>query len=71
MLGTIIIEPHLTEHLKACKEVWFETTLGDDRVHISDLDDDFLEYTVGAIDTQRLVEFDEIGQANIDNAMET
>lgn len=71
MLGTIITESHLTKHLKACKEAWFETTIGDDRDHINELDDNFLEYEVGAIDIEGLAEFNDIGQANIDNMMET
>lgn len=69
--GTLITKPNLTEYLKVCKVAWHETIVRDNRIHVSELDDEFLNYAIGALDTDGLNDIDEIGQANIDNEMET
>lgn len=65
MSGTPIIDPDLSEHLKICKAAWYEITVADNKIHISEQDEDLLDYAIGAIDT---VDSEE---ANIIDAMES
>lgn len=71
MQGTLITEPNLTKHLKVCNAARYETIVGDNMIHVNEEDNDFLDYAIGALDTDDLNDIDEIGQANIDNAMKT
>lgn len=44
--------------------------MGDNKIFVSELDDDILDYAMGAYDSSDLTALDEIGEANIINAME-
>lgn len=70
MQGILVTEPELTDHLKKCNAYWFETTMGDNKIFVSELDDDILDYEMIAYDSADLAALDEIGEANIINAME-
>lgn len=44
--------------------------MGDNKIFVSELDDDILDYSMVAYDTIDLEALDEIGEANLNNAME-
>lgn len=46
--------------MKLSKDSWYDTTVGDNKIHVGELDDDFLDYAIGAIETDGLDYLDEI-----------